>query len=208
MAADGGWGEILAVTEAQIVRCEEAAEQASGMAETLTERRDLVEFVTASSDASSEFRAELALSVEAFTDLALAFADAADAMRRYLAPPAAIGSTRAASGAGRKAYTAGDVQVVERHLARLDHSPANDAMISRIRSALAAGLPLAEGDRHFMTHELTESRLMDEGMSYEDAHERALGTHPLMRNYAPEVIDQFPMLFNNNWRRAWGMEPR
>jgi len=42
-----------------------------------------------------------------------------------------------------------------------------------------------------MRHELTEAELMDQGMSYEKAHEPALQTHP-----------------NNNWRRVWGMEPQ
>ena len=45
-------------------------------------------------------------------------------------------------------------------------------------------------------------------LSYEKAHELALQTHPLMKNYTPEVINKFPEMFNNNWRRAWGMEPR
>jgi len=73
---------------------------------------------------------------------------------------------------------------------------------------MADGRPLSEGEQNFMQHELTEAGLMDGGMSYGDAHELALQTHPLMKNYTPEVIDQFPEMFNNNWRRAWGMEPR
>ncbi|MGH3855236.1 MAG: hypothetical protein ACRDR6_17430 [Pseudonocardiaceae bacterium] len=112
------------------------------------------------------------------------------------------GDAAATEGSG------GDLDTVAQHLERLDHSPANDAMISRIRQALEEGKPLTEGERNFMMHETTEAQLMDQGMPYEEAHEIALRTHPLFKNYDPEVIDQFPELFNNNWRRAWGMEPR
>lgn len=107
-------------------------------------------------------------------------------------------------------YTRVEVNRVRDHLSRpeLDHSPANDAMIDVIGQGIAEGRELSEGERYFMRHELTEARLMDDGMSYEDAHDSALRTHPLMKNYTPEVIDGFPELFNNNWRRAWGMEPR
>ncbi|WP_131765160.1 hypothetical protein [Candidatus Protofrankia californiensis] len=107
-------------------------------------------------------------------------------------------------------YTPDDLTRITDHLGRpdLDHSPANDAMIERIHQSMTDGRPLSEGELNFMQHELTEAELMDGGMSYEDAHELALQTHPLMKNYTPEVIDQFPEMFNNNWRRAWGMEPR
>ncbi|MDX5563234.1 SpvB/TcaC N-terminal domain-containing protein [Streptomyces sp. ID05-04B] len=115
----------------------------------------------------------------------------------------------AASGGGGS-YSPEDLTRVGDHLGRpeLDHSPANDAMIDGIRRGMTDGRPLSEGEHNFMQHELTEAGLMDGGMSYEDAHELALQTHPLMKNYTPEVIDQFPEMFNNNWRRAWGMEPR
>jgi hypothetical protein len=49
---------------------------------------------------------------------------------------------------------------------------------------------------------------MDGGMTYEDAHERALETHPPGKNYDPEVIDRYAHLFNNWWRKQWGLEPR
>jgi hypothetical protein len=75
-------------------------------------------------------------------------------------------------------------------------------MINGIRKALSDGTLLSEGQQNSMNHELTEKRLMNDGMSYEEAHERALQTHPSMNNYTPEVIDQIPELFNNNWRRA------
>jgi hypothetical protein len=114
----------------------------------------------------------------------------------------------APQGAESVRYHEADVDSVASHLDRLDHSPANDAMLSRIRERMAAGEELTEGQRNFMNHETTEKALMDEGLSYEDAHERALQTHPPGKNYEPEVIDQYAHLFNNWWRKQWGLEPR
>jgi hypothetical protein len=103
-----------------------------------------------------------------------------------------------------------DAATAERHLARpeSEHSPANDAMLGRIRSAAADGRPLHESEANFLKHEVTESGLMDGGMGSEEAHVLAGQTHPMFANYHPEVIDQFPERFNNNWRNYWGMEPR
>ncbi|UUW92399.1 RHS repeat-associated core domain-containing protein [Pimelobacter simplex] len=99
-----------------------------------------------------------------------------------------------------------DAARIESHLTRLDHSPANDAMLARIRGAATDGRPLTEGEKNFMTHELAEAGLMDGGMSYVRAHELAGKTHPTFANYDPDVIKQFPQLFNQNWRNYWGIE--
>jgi hypothetical protein len=79
-------------------------------------------------------------------------------------------------------------------------------MLDRIRDAEANGTPLSEADRNFITHELTEGRLMDEGMDYDQAHEIAGSTHPTFANYDPEVIRQYPQMFNQNWRNYWGIK--
>jgi hypothetical protein len=105
-------------------------------------------------------------------------------------------------------FTDDHLDAVGDHLAQLDHSPANDAMIERIRQRLASGEELTEGERNFMRHELTEKSLMDAGKSYDEAHEIALSTHPPGRNYDPEVIGQYPQVFNNWWRKQWGLDPR
>jgi len=85
-----------------------------------------------------------------------------------------------------------DAATAERHLARLDHSPANDAMLDRIGSAAADGRPLHASETNFFQHEVTEAGLMDGGMRYPEAHGIAGQTHPTFANYHPEVIDQFP----------------
>jgi hypothetical protein len=59
-----------------------------------------------------------------------------------------------------------------------------------------------------LLHELTEADLMDAGMGYDEAHALAGQTHPTFSNYHPEVIDQYPERFNNNWRSYWGLESR
>jgi hypothetical protein len=105
-------------------------------------------------------------------------------------------------------YNLADVDAVALHLDRLDHSPANDMMLVRIRERLTAGEELTEGQRNFMRHETAEKALMDSGMTYDQAHERALETHPPGKNYDPEVIDEYAHLFNNWWRKQWGLEPR
>jgi hypothetical protein len=117
-------------------------------------------------------------------------------------------SARPANAHAGTSYDLADIGTVADHLDRLDHSPANDMMLSRIRERLEAGEGLTEGQRNFMSHETTEKALMDGGMPYEDTHERALETHPPGKNYDPEVIDQCAHLFNNWWRKQWGLEPR
>jgi hypothetical protein len=115
---------------------------------------------------------------------------------------------RPANAGSAANYGLADVDAVASHLDRLDHSPANDMMLSRIRERLEAGEELTEGQRNFMSHETTEKALMDGGMPYEEAHERALEAHPPGRNYEPEVIEEYAHLFNNWWRKQWGLGPR
>ena len=122
-------------------------------------------------------------------------------------PKTRVRGTAAAPAAASVAGTVlDDAARIETHLARLDHSPANDAMLARLRAAAAEGRPLSVADLNFMRHELTEAGLMNGGMGYEQAHEIAGQTHPTFGNYDPEVIKQFPELFNQNWRNYWGIE--
>lgn len=95
---------------------------------------------------------------------------------------------------------------IEQHLTRLDHSPANDAMLARIRGAAADGTPLSKADRAFIRHDSTEAWLMDRGVNYGPAHRVAGWTHRTYGNYDPSVIKQFPDMFNRNWRNHWGIE--
>ncbi|MBH0777306.1 hypothetical protein [Nocardia bovistercoris] len=58
-----------------------------------------------------------------------------------------------------------------------------------------------------MKHELTDAGLMEKGMPYEQAHEKALETHPPGKNYDPDVIDKYPE-FGPWWRKQNGLPPR
>ncbi len=76
-----------------------------------------------------------------------------------------------------------------------------------IGHGIESGQPLSEGQATFMRHELTEADLMDQGMPYEQAHDRTLTMHPPGRNYDLDVIDQFPE-FGPWWRNMNGLGPR
>lgn len=76
-------------------------------------------------------------------------------------------------------------------------------MLQRIQQAISNGQELSSAENNFMTHELTEAALMAEGMSLDEAHEIAMQTHPTFANYDPEVVQQFPELFNRNWFAFW-----
>lgn len=95
---------------------------------------------------------------------------------------------------------------IGQHLARLDHSPINDAMLARIRTAATQGTPLSRADRAFIRHESTEAWLMDHGVGYNISHRIAGWTHRKFGNYDPSVIKQFPEHFSIGWKRFWGIE--
>ena len=80
-------------------------------------------------------------------------------------------------------------------------------MIARLRTALKSGKALSGADANFYMHELTESKLMASGMSYEEAHQAALEAHGAspFSLYSPEVIKQFPEYFNQAYRDFWGL---
>ena len=111
-------------------------------------------------------------------------------------PPAAIHT-----------YSVGDIDTVATHLSGEFQSPANDQMISRIRDAISRGAPLTSSQENFMKHELTEARLMKGGISYEDAHQEALSTHPPGKNYDVDIIDGDDS-FGMWWREQNGLPPR
>lgn len=106
-------------------------------------------------------------------------------------------------------YSLDDLERVSQHLARpgMDPSDANDTMIQRIGDAIRDGRPLIDSQTYFMRHEMTEADLMDQGMSYDDAHEQALTTHPPGRNYDRDIIDRDPT-FGPWWRKQNELEPR
>lgn len=103
-------------------------------------------------------------------------------------------------------------RIVEQHLAQFEEFPGefpqNEAMLDRLRSALAEGREISGADLSFYYHELKEAELMASGLSYYEAHAAALqvyGVSPFSL-YHPEVIKAFPDEFNKNWFDAWGID--
>ncbi|MDX1932454.1 MAG: polymorphic toxin-type HINT domain-containing protein [Capsulimonadales bacterium] len=98
--------------------------------------------------------------------------------------------------------------VIEEHLAQLDHATYNDAMIGRLRSAMANGQKISGADLSFYTHELSEATMM-QGGAYTDAAYNAAHAAPLAKYkvspfsvYHPDVIRAMPQEFGPAWRRA------
>jgi hypothetical protein len=99
---------------------------------------------------------------------------------------------------------AADLSSATSHLESIDAmTPPNRMMLDQIAEAQQSGRALTSGEQNFLTHETTESGLVQQGMSLEDAHAQALTTHPLYANYDPAVIKAYPEYFNSNWRAYW-----
>ncbi|WP_232443013.1 hemagglutinin repeat-containing protein [Burkholderia ubonensis] len=102
------------------------------------------------------------------------------------------------------------LDIVSSHLSQFGDDAANAGMLQRLQNAFANGQSVTGADANFYLHELTESTLMRQGMTYDAAHAAAVtkyGVSPYLL-YAPEVIDANPSLFNNAWRAAAGLPPR
>jgi hypothetical protein len=97
---------------------------------------------------------------------------------------------------------------IREHLAQFGPHEPNDAMLERVEQALAKGEPLTGADAAFYHHELLESSLMNDGLPYEAAHNIALENlgHSPFEVYHPDVVENNPDFFNDNWRQFWGIE--
>lgn len=116
------------------------------------------------------------------------------------------GSLRIAAAEAREGIqvTSKGVNIVRNHVAQFEFAP-NDAMVSRLENAI--GRRVTGADAHYYLHELSEATMMGRGLSYEAAHAGALQKYAAspFSLYHPDVIRQFPQLFNSNWRAFWGI---
>ncbi|MCC6875848.1 MAG: hypothetical protein IT378_16190 [Sandaracinaceae bacterium] len=97
--------------------------------------------------------------------------------------------------------------LVEQNLARFERYAPNEAMVARLRDALAAGRRLTGADASFYLHEVAEGTFRTRGVVYDMAHALALekyGASPFGL-YHPEVIRVFPKEFSYAWREFWGL---
>ncbi len=97
--------------------------------------------------------------------------------------------------------------MVEEHLSQFGPIPENEAMLARLREALAQGRTISGADASFYMHEANEATLMGRGLAYEQAHASALAKYQVspFSVYHPDVIQALPQQFNNNWFAFWGI---
>ncbi len=117
-----------------------------------------------------------------------------------------VGSLRIATAEADQGIriTSKGMDIVKNHLARFEFA-ANDAMVGRLESAI--GRRVTGADANFYLHEVSEATMMGRGLSYEAAHAGALqkyGVSPFSL-YHPNVIKEFPKLFNSGWLAYWGI---
>jgi hypothetical protein len=150
--------------------------------------------------------------VAATSDGALLAADDAE-HTATTATGAYMGGATGGEGFGKLAGRAINVSkkglaLVMDHLAQFGDNPDNDAMLGRLRSALADGSPIMGADASFYMHEANEATLMGRGMDYESAHAAALAKYGVSPYsvYAPEVIQAFPERFGPRWFEFWGID--
>jgi hypothetical protein len=80
-------------------------------------------------------------------------------------------------------------------------------MLDVLRDLAEQGDSATGAYEDFYQHELEEAANMAEGMGYDEAHQAALEElgHSPFGLYSKEVVEQFPELFNSNWRNFWGI---
>ena len=104
----------------------------------------------------------------------------AGALLKSLAPAAETGGINA---------TREGLIDISHHLSSLDADPANAIMYGRLTEAFEGGRPLTGVDANFYTHEVTESGLMNSGLSWQTAHAQTLEIQgiPYVRGYTSQL---------------------
>ena len=84
----------------------------------------------------------------------------------------------------------------------------NDAMIERLENAFNNNAKISGADLDFYSHEIYESIMMKNGMSYEIAHEAAKEHYSAVEFnfYHPDVIMRYKKDFGSPWFIFWGIE--
>ena len=99
------------------------------------------------------------------------------------------------------------LDTIKEHLSGDMQADFNDAMIDRIENTLKKGGKLEGPDAEFYRHELEESRLMQQGLDYDTAHNAALDKYGVTEFdlYHPDVIKEMPEWFGLAWFEYWGI---
>jgi hypothetical protein len=103
--------------------------------------------------------------------------------------------------------TEAGLNTIRQHLSGDLSAPFNDDMISRIETAIKGGQKLTGADANFYLHEIKEATLMGKGLTYEQAHAKALKNYGLSEFdlYHPDVIQKNKGWFNDKWPKYWGI---
>ena len=100
-----------------------------------------------------------------------------------------------------------ELDTIKDHLSGDMQADFNDAMIERIEKVLEEGGELKGPDAEFYRHELEETRLMNQGLDYDTAHNAALDKYGVTEFdlYHPDVIESMPEWFGPAWFEYWGI---
>lgn len=110
---------------------------------------------------------------------------------------------------GQEKYvTEKGLNTVKQHLSGEMEADYNNAMIERLENAYKNNQKISGADLDFYSHEIYESMMMKNGMSYEASHEAAKAFYNAeeFNFYHPDVIKQYNREFNPAWFRFWGIE--
>lgn len=110
---------------------------------------------------------------------------------------------------GQEKYvTEKGLNTVKQHLSGEMEADFNNAMIGRLENAYINNAKISGADLDFYSHEIYESMMMKNGMSYEAAHEAAKAYYNAVEFnlYHPDVIMQYKREFNPAWFRFWEIE--
>ena len=106
----------------------------------------------------------------------------------------------------RKKYP--EYDTIEKHVHIFDIDELNEGMLQRLRNGYTT-----EADVSFYEHELLEATLMENGMSYEEAHETALRElgHSRWQIYHPDIVTQMDEIegvrnMNPAYYEYWGID--
>lgn len=112
------------------------------------------------------------------------------------------------------------IRTIESHLSRSEfidsftgntalEEPENATMLARLWSALAEGQPISGADASFYFHELYENTLMEDGITYPEAHEAAINRYGVspFSIYHPDAIMANPAAFGPPYFEFWRITP-
>jgi hypothetical protein len=100
------------------------------------------------------------------------------------------------------------LEMIKKHIiSNFYYYKPNEMMINRLEQALNNNQEISGADASFYFHESREAELMQQGLTYSEAHQQALKDYEVspFSVYHPDVIRAYPDEFNQKWEREWGI---